>query len=86
MLFGTLCVAVNLAATAVSLSPDGDRDMTADVLSAVESVRAAGGGTVRLSEGRAAVVVRRTGASALPVRVVASSPGLREATLVLPRR
>jgi polygalacturonase len=51
MLFGTLCVAVNLAATAVSLSPDGDRDMTADVLSAVESVRAAGGGTVRLSAG-----------------------------------
>ena len=50
VLFGALCVAVNLAA-AVSLLPDGDRDMTADVLSAVESVRVAGGGTVRLAAG-----------------------------------
>ena len=50
VLLGALCVAVNLAAV-VSLSPDGDRDMTADVLSAVESVRVAGGGTVRLAAG-----------------------------------
>jgi type II secretion system protein G len=57
-----------------------------ELVSVDPSVPPAARGTVRLSEGRAAVVVRRTGASALPVRVVASSPGLREATLVLPRR
>ena len=37
--------------TVRSVSPDGDSDMTAAVLSAIESVRAAGGGTVLLAAG-----------------------------------
>ena len=39
------------SATVRSVSPDGDGDMTAAILSAIESVRATGGGTVRLAEG-----------------------------------
>ena len=37
--------------TVRSVSPDGDSDMTAAILSTVESVRAAGGGVVRLAAG-----------------------------------
>ena len=34
-----------------SLAPDGESDMTARVLAAVEDVRTSGGGTVRLASG-----------------------------------
>ena len=39
------------SATVRSVSPDGDGDMTAAILSAIESLRATGGGTVRLAAG-----------------------------------
>ena len=47
----SLVLYADTPSTVCSLSPDGDKDMTARILSAVEDMRAAGGGTVRLSAG-----------------------------------
>ena len=40
-----------LAAVALSLAPDGSRDRTAEVKSAIEQARAAGGGVVEFARG-----------------------------------
>ena len=46
----------------------------------------AGAASVPLYDGRALVVVRRTGASGLPIRLTATAPGLRPATAVIGRK
>ena len=71
----TFSICANAAGMTRSLAPDGESDMTARVLAAVDEVKSAGGGTVQLASGvyhfrspRSAAHRRRTQARRSPAQ------------------